>query len=152
MASAVSVLPQLDNGTWSLWSLICVHNGHLLVETAAWLHLPISVNTQVHQWLIDHTFRKRLFAYSPLPQKINKVSIQKYRKTDNFKPPIYCILQHPLQFKMISAINLIFSARYRWKSRIICPQKERCYVKYYIFRKRKPISVKLFAKQVSCHL
>ena len=94
----------------------------------------------------------RLFAYSPLPQKINKVSIQKYRKTDNFKPPIYCILQHPLQFKMISAINLIFSARYRWKSRIICPQKERCYVKYYIFRKRKPVSVKLFAKQVSCHL
>ena len=35
---------------WSLWSLICVHNGYLLVET----HSLISADIQAHQWLIDH--------------------------------------------------------------------------------------------------
>ena len=44
--------PNLIMAYWSLWSLICVHNGHLLVET----HSPISADTQAYQRLIDISF------------------------------------------------------------------------------------------------
>ena len=118
-----SEVPNLIMAYWSLWSLICVHNGHLLVKT----HSPISADIQAHQWLISHPFVNVFSHTHHFLKRLIKWVYKKCRKTDNFKPPISYILQLLftilLTKKQYTQTPVAYIASYQLSKTIINPYK-----------------------------